>query len=291
MRRGWRSGAQAVATVAGLIVMIAVSAGATAANAPDRSLRPNARPDPAAVAALTPTPAAAAVTVSSDLRPQGRPPSEQAVAMAALRLPMMPTGPEASLRPHLRPGDLAEKILFGKRKRRKTSVCGDIDIQGAEVGAVPGRLNGCGAKNAVRVRSVAGVTLSQQSVMTCDTARALKKWVERDVVKAFGRRDKVVALRVAAHYSCRTRNNRPGAKISEHGRAKAIDISGFVLESGKVITVLKGWTARATRKGLRKMWKGACGPFGTVLGPLSDRYHLDHFHLDVARHRGGPYCR
>ncbi|KII15062.1 extensin family protein [Phaeobacter sp. S60] len=287
MRRGWAAGLQALSIAAGLTALIAASAGATAANAPERSLRPNARPDLVSGATV----AAAVLPVTAELRPQSRPQSEQAIALAALSLPLMPAGPDASLRPHLRPGDLAEKILFGKRKRRKTSVCGDIDIQGSKVGTVPGRLNGCGAKNAVRVRSVAGVTLSQQSVMTCDTARALKKWVERDVIKAFGRRDKVVSMRVAAHYSCRTRNNRPGAKISEHGRGKAIDISGFVLESGKVITVLKGWTARATRKGLRKMWKGACGPFGTVLGPLSDRYHLDHFHLDVARHRGGPYCR
>ncbi|UWS06998.1 extensin-like domain-containing protein [Phaeobacter inhibens] len=287
MRRGWTAGLRALSIAGGLTALIAASAGATAANAPETSLRPNARPDLVSGATVT----AAALSVIAQLRPQSRPQSEQAIALAALSLPLVPAGPDASLRPHLRPGDLAEKILFGKRKRRETSVCGDIDIQGSKVGTVPGRLNGCGAKNAVRVRSVAGVTLSQQSVMTCDTARALKKWVERDVIKAFGRRDKVVSLRVAAHYSCRTRNNRPGAKISEHGRGKAIDISGFVLESGKVITVLKGWTARATRKGLRKMWKGACGPFGTVLGPLSDRYHLDHFHLDVARHRGGPYCR
>ncbi|AUQ55094.1 extensin family protein [Phaeobacter inhibens] len=287
MRRGWTAGLRALSIAGGLTALIAASAGATAANAPETSLRPSARPDLVSGATVT----AAALSVTEKLRPQSRPQSDQAIALAALSLPLVPAGPDASLRPHLRPGDLAEKILFGKRKRRKTSVCGDIDIQGSKVGTVPGRLNGCGAKNAVRVRSVAGVTLSQQSVMTCDTARALKKWVERDVIKAFGRRDKVVSLRVAAHYSCRTRNNRPGAKISEHGRGKAIDISGFVLESGKVITVLKGWTARATRKGLRKMWKGACGPFGTVLGPLSDRYHLDHFHLDVARHRGGPYCR
>ncbi|MFS4580613.1 extensin family protein [Phaeobacter sp. C3_T13_0] len=282
-------------TVAGgLVAMIAASAGATAANAPERSLRPLVRPDATLIAASASSAATAITTATTSvaLRPQGRPQSQQVVAMvAALNLPMVPAGPETSLRPHLRPGDLAEKILFGKRKRRKTSVCGDIDIQGSKVGTVPGRLKGCGAKNAVRVRSVAGVTLSQQSIMTCETAKTLKKWVERDVIKAFDRHDRVVSLRVAAHYSCRTRNNRPGAKVSEHGRGKAIDISGFVLESGKVITVLKGWNARATRKGLRQVWKGACGPFGTVLGPQSDRYHRDHFHFDVARHRGGPYCR
>ncbi|MEP2716010.1 extensin family protein, partial [Pseudophaeobacter sp.] len=171
------------------------------------------------------------------------------------------------------------------------SVCDDIDIQGKEVGAVEATLPGCGAKDAVRVTSVAGVTLSQASVMTCETAEALKRWVSKDVVKAFGRGNRVVSLRVAAHYACRTRNNRPGGRISEHGRGKAIDISGFVLEDGSMVSVLVGWQARDTRKPMVKMWKAACGPFGTVLGPESDRYHLDHFHLDVARHRGGAYCR
>jgi hypothetical protein len=32
--------------------------------------------------------------------------------------------------------------------------------------------------------------------------------------------------------------------------------------------------------------KGACTSFTTVLGPGSDRYHGDHFHVDVLRRRG-----
>lgn len=185
--------------------------------------------------------------------------------------------------------DLLVPVLFGKRQRRKAAICGDIDIQGEEVGAVPGRLNGCGAQDAVRVRAISGVHLSQQSVMTCETAHALKRWVEKGVQPAF--RKDVVGLRVAAHYACRTRNNRPGARISEHGRGKAIDISGFILKNGDVVTVLEGWKKRKTRKRLEKVWTAACGPFGTVLGPRADRYHQDHFHLDTARHRSGSYCR
>ena len=61
---------------------------------------------------------------------------------------------------------------------------------------------------------------------------------------------------------------------------------------GSTATVLNGFESGGPHgKFLRKVWKGACGPFGTVLGPRSDRHHRDHFHLDVARHRGGPYCR
>ncbi|MGR3760048.1 extensin-like domain-containing protein [Roseobacteraceae bacterium NS-SX3] len=261
-----------------------------AAAAPESSLRPEGRPGAAGtveMAAAQPEP----LVTASPLRPAPRPPSPQVLAAAARPADMADFGPGLSLRPFLRPDSIAQQAFFKRRKLRKGSVCGDIEIQGRTVGSVPGTLKGCGANEAVRVRSVAGVALSQEALMTCTTAKALKRWVDRDVVKAFGRRNKVVSLRVAAHYACRPRNNRPGARISEHGRGKAIDISGFTLEDGRTVTVLAGWKDRKTRKKLKKIWKGACGPFGTVLGPDADRYHRDHFHLDVARHRGGAYCR
>jgi hypothetical protein len=266
-------------------------ADAAAATAPEASLRPAGRP---AGIAASPSPELDVSTLAGPelMRPQGRPMSEQTLAVAALGAVTLPdVGPGSSLRPSLRPDTIVQQALFKRRKLRKTSVCGDIDIQGEPVGSVVGSLPGCGAKSAVRVSSVAGVRLSKKSVMTCDMAKSLNRWVERDVEKAFGRRNRVVSLRVAAHYSCRTRNNRPGARISEHGKGKAIDISGFTLEDGETITVLEGWQKRRTRRKLRKIWKAACGPFGTVLGPDADRYHKDHFHLDVARHRGGAYCR
>ena len=268
----------------GVVVAFCLAAGPLTATTSNGSLRPEARPvhDSSLQAAAIPTPR---------LRPSVRPESEQLIAAAARPADLPMLGPDLSLRPLLRPDSVVEQALFKRRQRRKGAVCGDIDIQGKLVGEVQGKLAGCGASNAVRVRSVAGVTLSQQSVMTCDTAKALKKWVEKGVLPAYGRQDRVVSLKVAAHYSCRTRNNRPGARISEHGKGKAIDISGFILESGKLVTVLRGWQERSIKKRLKKVWRAACGTFGTVLGPEADRYHRDHFHLDTARHRSGSYCR
>ena len=250
-----------------------------AARAPEHSPRPVAR---GTSASETPAPT---------VHPKLRPPSAQ-VTSTALRPASLPfLSPETSLPPHLRPEGLEQQAFFKRLKRRKGSVCGDIDIQGDKVGRVTGKLRGCGATDTVRVREVAGVRLSQGAVMTCDTARALKTWVERGIKPAFRQRGPVVELKVAAHYACRTRNNRPGAKVSEHGRAQAIDISAFTMMDGEVITVLKGWGHGTTLKPLRQVWKSACGPFGTVLGPQSDSYHRDHFHVDIARYRSGPYCR
>lgn len=195
-----------------------------------------------------------------------------------------------SLRPSLRPRAIVERAMARRAERRKGQVCGDPEIQGDVVGFVPGRINGCGVSEAVRVKSVSGVTLSQPATLDCNTARALKTWTVKSAQKNL--RDiggGLASLRVAAHYACRTRNNQPGGRISEHGRGKAIDISGFVLRDGTTLTVLRDWNAR--NRALKRMHSDACGTFGTVLGPNSDRFHQDHFHFDTARHRGGAYCR
>ncbi|MDE1130329.1 MAG: extensin family protein [Ascidiaceihabitans sp.] len=200
-------------------------------------------------------------------------------------------GTSLSLRPNLRPSGVVTEAMARKRKRFKGAVCGDLDIQGEVVGRVPGKLIGCGVEHGVRVRSVAGVSLSQQSVMDCGTAKALKRWINKGVKPAVGSKGGGLSgLKVAAHYSCRTRNNKAGAKISEHGKGRAIDISGLVLNDGRTISVLKGWH-NADSKTMRRAHKTACGPFGTVLGPNADRYHQDHFHFDTACYRSGPYCR
>jgi hypothetical protein len=41
---------------------------------------------------------------------------------------------------------------------------------------------------------------------------------------------------------------------------------------------------------LRRLHKGACGIFGTVLGPEANAAHRDHFHLDLAPRRRSAFC-
>lgn len=176
--------------------------------------------------------------------------------------------------------------------RAKGAICGDPDIQGDVLGSVPSETRGCGLNDAVQVRSVAGIDLSEHAVMDCATATALKTWVERSAKPTFKRTGGGLrSLHVAGHYVCRTRNHQTGARISEHGRGKAVDISGFKMRDGTTITVLDGWNARGSAKALRRLHTEACGTFGTVLGPQSDRHHRDHFHFDTARHGSGAFCR
>ncbi len=172
------------------------------------------------------------------------------------------------------------------------AICGDPAIRGERVPPIPGRIEGCGIEAPVEVYSVAGVTLSQPATVECGTARALKTWVEDGARPVLRRRGGGLSeLRVAASYACRTRNSQPGAKVSEHALGRAIDISAFTLRDGTEISVLDHWDTWRRGRLLRRMHEAACGPFGTVLGPESDRFHRDHFHFDIASYRSGSYCR
>lgn len=261
------------------VLLFSLFVSTASAQSPQTSLRPLARSDVAASTQRVTLEKSGAITVAE------RSLAANAAIPRSDRL-------RVSLRPKVRTRAVKRAITKQQKLRAKGAICGDPAIQGEAVGRVPGKIAGCGVAQAVRVRSISGVTLSQRSVMDCGTAQALKTWVEdsvKPVLRTTG--GGVNGLRVASHYSCRTRNNKKGARISEHGKGRAIDISGFRLRDGSLITVLKGWNNRGTSKALRQMHSEACGPFGTVLGPKSDRYHQDHFHFDTARYRSGSYCR
>lgn len=212
-----------------------------------------------------------------------------------------------SFRPQTRPDDLAKApgsarlrdAFFHKPKGSgrgvatgRGAICGDASILGQQIPDIPGRISGCGVRNPVAVTAVDGVVLSTPAKMDCTTAKALKSWVRNGIKPAVGRKGGgVKSLKVAAHYSCRTRNNRKGGKISEHGKGRAIDISEIRLQDGSTLSVLQDWRKSSKGSMLKQMHQSACGPFGTVLGPSADRYHQDHFHLDTARYRKGSYCR
>jgi hypothetical protein len=162
-----------------------------------------------------------------------------------------------------------------------------------------GQPGGCGAPAPVSVSRVAGVALDPAATLTCDMAAALHGWVSGTLKPAARERLKteVTAISTATSYACRRRNNSSGGKLSEHGRANALDMSGFVFaERDKKVAVGGGkWgegilaSLGVSRDGsfLEAVRKGACQHFTTVLGPGSDPYHGDHFHVDVLRRKNG----
>jgi hypothetical protein len=162
--------------------------------------------------------------------------------------------------------------------------------------------NGCGYDEAVVLeRSGHAWSAPQPMVMRCPLAAAVYLWERRVVAPAaeahFGQG--VAEIRQYGIYSCRPVNHREGGRLSEHAKANAIDVSGFVLEDGRVISVRAGWRsedsdesgdeeAQAEAAFLRDVHGGACGLFRGVIGPDGDAAHADHFHLDMGRWR---FCR
>lgn len=172
----------------------------------------------------------------------------------------------------------------------KGSVCGVPGILGQEIAPIPAAVRGCGLDDGVKVTAISGIPFSQPLTIDCATAKAMKTWIDRGIVPAVGTRGGGIArIEVFDTYACRPRNNVRGNKVSEHGRGKAIDFAGMKLRNGEIITVLNGWKSQPRL--LKAIHAAACGPFGTVLGPQSDRYHLNHIHVDTARYRSGAYCR
>jgi hypothetical protein len=129
--------------------------------------------------------------------------------------------------------------------------------------------------------------LNQEGTFTCPMYSAVDRWLEQVVQPAamarFGQ--PVVELRTMGTYSCRRMNNGTAtARYSEHAFANAIDVGGFRLQDGSIISVLKGWNgALEEQHFLREVHGGACSHFATVLGPGVALHH-DHLHMDLARH-------
>ena len=184
---------------------------------------------------------------------------------------------------------------------RKISALGDdfpacravLDRAGVRYTALPPREDGasCGYDDAVRFTSGGArrIAFAPASVgIACPVAAGLAAW-EWNVVQPaaqarFG--EPVVRIEHFGSYSCRRLYGRDQGSWSEHARANALDVAGFVLASGRRITVVRDWKSDRDGAFLREVRDGACGLFATVLSPDYNAAHRDHLHLDQAD-RGG----
>jgi hypothetical protein len=268
-------------------------------------------------------------------------------------------------------------------------IAADIDV------TQPVKQEQCGTPAPIMLKRIGSganrVEFNPPAMVNCPMVVGLHSWVEKTLqpaaMETFG--SPITRLRSASGYSCR---NRIGSlhnadKLSEHAKANAIDIGGFITADGRTIEVSRFWgpTARdireaervaaerakkdekdgkavkpepakaepaksgparsssaiATksdgqqpdkdqRKGsvrtselqppartatdaktvplppssgssdavktsveanfLRRLHRGACGTFGTVLGPEANEAHRDHFHFDLAARKRNAFC-
>jgi len=104
----------------------------------------------------------------------------------------------------------------------------------------------CGAAAPIRLVGFGKspqVSFSPPALVNCKMAAALHKWINTDLqplaVKHLGAR--ITTVEVMSDYSCRTAMGRVGNRLSEHAFADALDIRGFVTETGQKVRVLDGW--------------------------------------------------
>jgi len=247
-------------------------------------------PPTAAPAISDPAPEAATV---SDPLPDSAPTSDPALAAAAF-VPLPRLRSAASAASLAAATQLAS--LPPQGRNAPAAGAGSLGALGVvSVSIDPIRDGACGIAAPTRVSALDGgdIALSQKAVLDPRTAATLAAWM-RDSVEPLARqylRGNVTGIRVAASYHCRARNGVAGAKLSEHAKGNAIDISAFNVSGVGWVEVGKG-RGIASRQFLAAVRKSGCGPFKTVLGPGSDSYHSDHFHFDLAERRnGGLYCK
>ena len=133
--------------------------------------------------------------------------------------------------------------------------------------------------------SVERIAVRPAAVLRCTMASALAAWIRSDIAPlADSRAMRIAALDNFDSFDCRGRNRVATAKLSEHGRANALDLRGLKLANGRLMALTDRNTAREVREKVRA---SACARFMTVLGPGSDGYHENHIHLDLAERRSG----
>jgi hypothetical protein len=153
---------------------------------------------------------------------------------------------------------------------------------------------GCNKLGTVQLSALAGdgtyFGVSNIGPVQCATAKAFSDWarfgVDRAAREILGSR--LARIDTMGSYACRSIAGTQ--RISAHARAEAIDVSGFVLEDGRRISLKQDWHGGqpAVREFLRVVHASACKRFGTVLGPEYNAAHTDHFHLEGT---GPKFCR
>jgi hypothetical protein len=194
------------------------------------------------------------------LLPRPRPPEAAAVTAA---VPAEPSACQLRLRPEFAQFEPLAPITG-------PGACGGSDVVRLDAVVLPNRTR---------------VALTPPAILRCEMAEIVVHWVRDAVAPATIKLGAPLsAIDNFASYECRGRNRIDGAKLSEHGRANALDIRSLRLADGRAIGLTDVNVAKDWREGLRA---STCARFSTVLGPGSDGYHETHVHIDLAERASG----
>lgn len=177
--------------------------------------------------------------------------------------PQPPSAPAqvAPSAPPQKNGNWPRLLKQGQEKPPQQTAWTEVEIQVAQarcldilkgldivaVGAPPVRENEeCGTPAPIELISIGKnpeVTLSPTVTVTCDMAASLHQWVTRDLQplanKFLGA--PIIRLDTMSSYSCRNAYGRTKSRLSEHGRANAIDIRSFTTARASTADLLTDW--------------------------------------------------
>lgn len=148
----------------------------------------------------------------------------------------------------------------------------------------------CPLTDVVQVNDFGSVKLSHRFLASCRLALSSALFVEQQV-KPLSRQwlnSEVTRIDHLGSFACRNIYHRANGPLSEHATANALDISGFRLENGQRIGVLKGWAQPQAQPFLHALLATSCQYYGNGLGPNYNAAHANHFHLGM---RGYGLCR
>jgi len=208
--------------------------------------------------------------------PQPRPPEAPSADAPAVDKPAMPESkpaeqasptPPAAPQPSACRQALTEEIAIAPSipDINGPGACGGTDLVSLEAIVLPNKHR---------------VAVTPAATMRCAMATAIADWVRTDIVPITEKLgSEISVLDNFDSYECRGFNRVPGAHLSEHGRANALDVRALKLANGRSISLTDRTVPRDVRE---SVLHSVCARFMTVLGPDSDWYHEDHIHLDLS---------
>jgi hypothetical protein len=191
-----------------------------------------------------------------------------------------------------------ERGVPAPRTAEAAQCLAELDRQGADFSPLPDRYlgEGCSNFNTVQLASLASdsarLSTTNLGPVTCAVSEAFAGWarygVDRAARQILG--SPLRTIETFGSYSCR--NVAGSSRRSAHAEGAAIDVSAFVLEDGRRITVKAAWNGGSERERqfLRVVHSSACKRFDTVLGPDYNSAHSDHLHLE-GEIGARSYCR